>query len=673
MNLHEHAAALGPELLAAIEAKGFTELSAVQKAVLDVSLQGRDLRISSQTGSGKTLAIGLTLRNLANQAAPADAGVARPRALVVAPTRELAHQVEQELTWLYASSGGKLASATGGSNYRDEHRALARGPSVVVGTPGRLLDHLKRGAIDGSQVEAIVLDEADRMLDLGFRADLDAIFDALPSQRQTHLVSATFPRAVRSLADSVQRTPALVEGTRLGVANVDIDHVIHVVNGHQRLDAIVNLLLANPDEQTLVFVRTRADASELANELVMAGFAASGLSGEMEQGARTRTLAAFKRHGLRVLVATDVAARGIDVQDVTRVVHAELPTNADAYTHRSGRTGRAGRKGTSSLLVAPAAMVRATRLLRSLGVAHRFEPIPTAADILRSQDERIFNVLTREDAPAVAAEGGELAEGEQAPAAAAASEAAVPVVDEARWHELAKRLVEFGSVERSLSRLLARSRSGPEPRQVEQPRERPQHRDRDRDRGDSKRGYDRDRPPHLRAVPRSDGPDTRSRSYSDRPRDAGAGPVVERERRPSAAVQSGPAREYNPFRVSWGSVRGADARRLLAMVCRRGEIRGTDVGAIHVEREYAIVEVAAEVAKGFARAAGRPDPREPNVRITPERGQRVQTLGPAPGPRNASDAPEATDEAETTDVTSRPAPRKPTAGAKPFKRRSKQA
>jgi hypothetical protein len=149
--------------------------------------------------------------------------------------------------------------------------------------------------------------------------------------------------------------------------------------------------------------------------------------------------------------------------------------------------------------------------------------------------------------------------------------------------------------------------------------------------------------------------------------------VVERERRPSAAVQSGPAREYNPFRVSWGSVRGADARRLLAMVCRRGEIRGTDVGAIHVEREYAIVEVAAEVAKGFARAAGRPDPREPNVRITPERGQRVQTLGPAPGPRNASDAPEATDEAETTDVTSRPAPRKPTAGAKPFKRRSKQA
>jgi ATP-dependent RNA helicase DeaD len=517
-----------------------------------------------------------------------------------------------------------------------------------------------------------VLDEADRMLDLGFRDDLLAIFGMLPKERRTHLVSATFPRMVRALADKVQNEPAHVEGTRLGAANVDIDHVIHVVDPHQRLDALINLLLANPDDQTLVFVRTRADAAHIANELVMSGFAASGLSGEMDQAARNRALTAFRQGGLRVLIATDVAARGIDVQNVSRVVHAELPTNADAYTHRSGRTGRAGRKGTSSLLIAPAAVVRATRLLRGLGVQHRVEAIPSAAQINAAGDRRLLNALTAE--PGAPQEGDEVAESTRQ--------------DDSkleRWQPLAAKLIAAGEIERTLTRLLARMGAGiTEPRNVrvfaERPRRealppRPPARGpngelRQRNRGDSPReGGRRD------YEPRASGGE--HRSYEPRT-GAGGEPQGDQEQRgprryardDSAPQPRANGREaagggaangsgeggFTRFRVSWGRQRGADARRLLAMVCRRGQIRGRDVGAIRVEAISSIVEVADAVAADFARAAGVPDPREPNVVI--------RRAG-------AGEAVEETREASSDERhvrTSAPRPRK-AGGAKSLQRR----
>jgi ATP-dependent RNA helicase DeaD len=614
MALTEYASVLAPELLAAIERKGYSELTAVQRAVLDETLNGRDLRITSQTGSGKTIAIGLILRSIAFEPATVSSGIARPRALVIAPTRELAHQVQQELSWLYAESGGRLATTTGGASYRDELRALAKGPTVVVGTPGRLLDHLKRGSIDTSEVGAVVLDEADRMLELGFREDLEAIFQTLPKTRLTHLVSATFPRMVRSLADAVQNQPAHVEGTRLGAANADIDHVIHIVESRERLSAIINLLLANPDDQTLVFVRTRADAAHLANELVVSGFAASGLSGEMEQAARTRTLAAFKQGGLRALIATDVAARGIDVQDVARVIHAELPTNADAYTHRSGRTGRAGRRGTSSLLVAPAAVVHATRLLRNLGIQHRFEAIPSAEQIKRADDERMLAELTAQSDEASA--------------------------DEQRWQALAERLVAVGSIERTLCRLLARTqRNTAQPREVRNFAERPV-------RGAGKPG-------RYEGNGSRDERPARPQRYEGRD-ERGAARSGGAEGRPNGRRDAGAARSFTAFRVSWGQLKGADARRLLAVVCRRGDIRGRDVGAIRVEPTYAIVDVASEVAEGFARAAALPDPREPAVLIRREGNGAEPARAETPG-KFAPRAPKR--------------PRSGGPGGKPFKRR----
>jgi ATP-dependent RNA helicase DeaD len=532
---------LGPLLAKALAERGYTELTSVQEAVLDPALADRDLRITSQTGSGKTLAIGFAVRALVAEPARAEKGVARPRALVVTPTRELARQVDEELAWLFAGSAGRVASVAGGGGYRDEVRALARGPAIVVATPGRLLDHLRNGAIDPSALVAVAIDEADRMLELGFKDELDAILAQVPAGHRTVLVSATFPRDVRALADRVQRDPAHVEGTRLGKANLDIDHVLHVVENRQKVDAIVNLLLATPDTQTLVFAHTRSRVGEIAEELAQAGFSVSALSGEMDQKARTRALAAFKRGDLRVLVATDVAARGIDVQDIARVIQVDVPTAADSYTHRSGRTGRAGRKGISSLLVAPAGVEQALRMLGRAGVSHRFEPIPSAESIRAAADERAIAELSREDGAG----------------------------QDERALALAARLLAQPNPERAVAKLFASTRLGgiAEPREV--------------------RAHE---PPK---------------------------PSRERRREPDGR-HGGRAGGWVPFRVSWGARHGADPRRLLALVCRRGGVRGSEIGAIYVEPLFSIVHVESGSADAFAQAASRPDPRDPRVTIRRE-------------------------------------------------------
>lgn len=546
MTAPELESALGPALAGALAAKGYAELTPVQEAVLDPALGERDLRITSQTGSGKTLAIGFALRGLAAERGLAQKRAAQPRALIVTPTRELARQVEEELGWLFARCPGRVTSVAGGGSYREEARALARGPAIVVATPGRLLDHLRSGAIDAGGVAALALDEADRMLELGFKDELDAILAQLPAERRTILVSATFPREVRALADRFQRDPVHVEGTRLGSAHLDIDHVVHIVENRQKVDAIVNLLLASPRAQMLVFAHTRSRVGEIAEELSRAGFAVSALSGEMDQRARTRALAAFKRGELRALVATDVAARGIDVQDIARVIQVDVPSAADAYTHRSGRTGRAGRKGISSLLVAPAGVEQALRMLGRAGVSHRFEAIPSAEEIRRAADERLLEELSREVAP------GEEPAGERARA-------------------LAARVLAGPDAERAVARLLESTRL----RGVAEPREVRAH-----------------EPPR---------------------------PSRERRREPDARREGRPA-GWVPFRVSWGARHGADPRRLLALVCRRGQVSGRDVGAIYVEPFFSIVHVESGVAGAFARAASRPDPRDPRVTIRRERG-----------------------------------------------------
>jgi ATP-dependent RNA helicase DeaD len=462
---------------------------------------------------------------------------------VIVPTRELARQVEQELTWLYAAQGARITSVAGGAVYRDERRALTKGPVVVVGSPGRLLDHVDRGAIDLSGVGAVVLDEADSILDLGFREDLEAILARTPTTRATHLVSATFAASVRAFADKVQKDPATVEGTQLGAANTDIEHVLHLVDPGERVDALVNLMLGFPDEQMLVFARTRADVAKVAGELKEAGFVVASLSGDMEQPERNRALAAFRNGKVRALVATDVAARGIDVKDIARVVHLEPPGDAESYTHRSGRTGRAGRKGTSSTFVGSGDLGKTLRLLRRAGVSHRLEPLPSADELRRRDDDRFLAELTSDDVD--------------------------DRVDE-RTSLLALRLAQGREPARTIARLLLRSRqsAGPLPRVVRVVA-----------------------PP---AMP-------------------SAGPRTAAAPGPQAALAGG----WVTFRVSWGAVHGADARRLLASVCRRGKIGAGDVGSIRIGPTSSVVEVSASVASSFASEAAKPDSRDRRVHIRP--------------------------------------------------------
>src|SRR5580692_2061830 len=387
---------VGPALASALAGKGYDTLTPVQEAVLDEALEGRDLRITSQTGSGKTIAIGFAVRDLLDDLTTQFGGVARPRVLVLTPTRELAKQVADELTWLYAPLRVRVAAVTGGAGYLDQKRALSSNPAVIVATPGRLRDALERRKIDPSSLAAVVLDEADSMLDLGFREDLDAILAMLPVERRSHLVSATFSGDVVSLADRFQRDPVHVQGTRLGEAHADIEHVVHLVEPSQRVDALINLLLADEDAKSLVFARTRADVARIAGALSEASFVVRTLSGEMEQPERDRALAAFRQGGVQALIATDVAARGIDVRDIARVIQVEPPTDVETYTHRSGRTGRAGKQGTSVLFVAPGHYPAIARGLSRAKIAHRVEPIPRPEAIQRAREEKLVAWLARE-------------------------------------------------------------------------------------------------------------------------------------------------------------------------------------------------------------------------------------------------------------------------------------
>ncbi|RYE94265.1 MAG: DEAD/DEAH box helicase, partial [Myxococcales bacterium] len=326
------ALALVPEALrGAIEARGYTSLTPVQQAVLAAE-PGRDLRVSSQTGSGKTVAFGLVIGRTLPTLPPATKK--GPRVLVMAPTRELAQQVRHELAWLLAPLNLRVLSVTGGTSVRGDLVALRQGAEVVVGTPGRLADHVRSGAVVCDDVAMVILDEADEMLDMGFADELAAVLDKVPSERSMHLVSATFASAVMALANRYQRNPQAIMGTPPGDANADIDHVIHYVARDERLDALVNLLLLAPAEPTLIFTRTREGAAELVRLLREMDLGALLLTGDLDQQERQRTLESFRAGRVRVLVATDVAARGLDVPGITRVIHTDPPEDPDAYTHR---------------------------------------------------------------------------------------------------------------------------------------------------------------------------------------------------------------------------------------------------------------------------------------------------------------------------------------------------
>ena len=377
-------------LATALQKKGYETLTPVQESVLAPEIGEQDLLVSAQTGSGKTVAFGLALASslLGDEAHLSIAEA--PLALIIAPTRELAVQVRKELDWLYAEAGGQIASCIGGMDMRDERRALSRKPHIVVGTPGRLIDHIKRGSLEMSGLRAIVLDEADEMLNMGFREELEEILESAPEDRRTLLFSATVSKPIARLAENYQNDALRLNTISNREQHGDIEYHAVEVTPDDVEKAVINLLLFHDAPNTLVFCSRRDGVNKLNARLNNRGFAVVALSGEFSQKERSNALLAMRDGRARVCVATDVAARGIDLPGLDLVIHADLPTNKEALLHRSGRTGRAGRKGASVLIVPTRGRRKAERLLRDAGVSAHWGKPPSTAEIQKSLDSRIL-------------------------------------------------------------------------------------------------------------------------------------------------------------------------------------------------------------------------------------------------------------------------------------------
>lgn len=574
-----------PSLLRALLDRGLAEPTAVQRAILEVGDPSVDLMVSAQTGSGKTVAFGLalapTLLGEAERFPPVPRGgpMPGPMALVIAPTRELAQQVARELTWLYDMAGGAVATCVGGMDPTRERQALGRGPQFVVGTPGRLCDHLERGALVLSQLRAVVLDEADEMLDMGFRDELERLLKAMPGERRTLLFSATIPPAIAALAKRYQRNAVRVATAGEAQPHADITYQAIAIRPEDRLAATINVLRYHESGGALVFCATREGVQQLTEELAGRGFAVVALSGELSQRERNRALVQLREGHARVLVATDVAARGLDLPALDLVVHADLPINREVMIHRSGRTGRAGRKGTSVLLAPLRRRGFVERVLSTKAAPLAWVPAPTEREIAARDLARLDAELT-----------GELA--------------ALDEPTRARGRELASRMSAD-----DLAALLVASRLAqlPAPASLElaAAERRPA----------THRRHDDDRAPHARPTRDDDRPHARpTRDDHARPRPA----REDHAPRPRARAGEPPSQgDYVLFRINVGRRGNADPKWLIPLLCRRGDIDRRAIGKILVLPGESHVEIARSHAAEFAAKASRPDPRDRKIHISP--------------------------------------------------------
>jgi ATP-dependent RNA helicase DeaD len=532
--------ATNPALARALIARAYDEPTAVQLAVLDAKAAGRDLLVSAQTGSGKTVAFGLALASTLLGEAEKFERAAAPLALIIAPTRELAMQVQRELAWLYAETGARVASCVGGMDVVREKHALQAGCHIVVGTPGRVRDHLERGRLDASSLRAVVLDEADEMLDLGFREDLQFILDATPPERQTLLFSATMPKAIETLARTYQRDALRIETVARDKPHADIEYrAIRTAPRDGEL-AVVNVLRFYDAGAALVFCSTREAVRKMHLRLAERGFAAVALSGELTQNERNTALQSLRDGRSRVLVATDVAARGLDLPDLALVIHADLPNDRETLLHRSGRTGRAGRKGTCVLIVPQPRRRRAETLLMAAGVKAFWGPAPTADEIRAKDQQRLLShpifaePATEED----------LALGRALMAGGRTAD------------EIAMALMRFHRAQLPAPEEIADPGAGP----------RALHDNRPRALGDR---------PHAGA-----------------PGGDGAGQRADRADRDDMVW----------FRISIGRAHNADPRWLLPLLCRAGDVSKAEIGTIRIFDRDSRFQIAAVHADRFAAA-----------------------------------------------------------------------
>jgi len=529
----------------ALSERGYTDATPVQAAVLETEAEGRDLLVSAQTGSGKTVAYGIAIADALLDGADTMGPAHEPLALIIAPTRELALQVQRELNWLYQNAGARVIACVGGMDPGKERRQLSDGVHVVVGTPGRLRDHLERRALKVSALKAVVLDEADEMLDLGFREDLEFILETTPEERRTLLFSATLPKAIVTLARNYQRDAFRIQTIGETRGHADIEYRVMKVGHHMTESVIVNLLRFLDPPSALVFCSTRQSVRHLEATLLERGFAAVALSGELSQHERNHALQALRDGRARVCVATDVAARGIDLPNLGLVIHADLPQDAEVLQHRSGRTGRAGRKGVSILLVPNSRRRRAEEMLGRARVDFSWSDPPTAEDIRKLDQERLLQ-------SAILTEPGTEDDLAMADALLAAHSS----------RDIAAAFVKMYRAQ------LPSPEDVSEPVDMRKPREQTHHK---KDR--------RKRPDNADRHPRGDN--------ADRPREK---------------PKSSPREMANGvwFKLTVGRERNADPKWLLPEICRQGEITKRDIGAIRVYETETRFEVDPSVAVKFA-------------------------------------------------------------------------
>ncbi len=562
----------------------------MQAAVMAPEAEDRDLLVSAQTGSGKTVAFGLALtKRLLGEGerfVKADA----PRALIVAPTRELAIQVHNELTWLYAETGARITTCVGGMDPRRERDFLRSGVHIVVGTPGRLCDHLERGALSLGKVEAIVLDEADEMLDMGFREDLERLLGAAPVERRTLMFSATIPKDIAMLAKKYQKNALRVATATEHERHRDIEYIAVPIVPRERDLAVVNLLRYHDAPGALVFCATRDGVTRLAANLSERGFSVAALSGELSQRERNQALQALRDGRARVCVATDVAARGLDLPDLAIVIHADLPQNKQVMVHRSGRTGRAGRKGTAILIVPDAARRFAERLLHSAHLEAAWKMPPTSDDIrIRDQDQLVLDIRALTEDP----------------------------TDDDR--QVARTLLLDRSAEDLVAALVHQRRQArPAPEELTIP---PSMRPARGPGSAPPRPTPNSRPPLTsKPAPRAE---RTERRLKEQP--------VEVDRRRTKSEPARPAqRDEAPrrdrdqdgqrgagvwFTVNVGRSKNADPKWIVPLLCRRGGINKASIGKIQILARETRVEIAADVSDRFAEAARKPDAKDRNIQI----------------------------------------------------------
>lgn len=380
LNLH-------PGLVQAIIERGYTTPTPIQAGLIPLMLAGADVIGQAQTGTGKTAAFALPiLQNL-------EPDQKLPQALVLAPTRELAVQVADAFYQYGKHLGARALAVYGGAPYGRQITRLNKGVDIVVATPGRLLDLLKRGAINLRLVKTVVLDEADEMLKMGFIDDVETILAETPATRQTALFSATLPKPIRRLADKYMRDPQSVTIQREQVTAEMIEQRCYLVNQRDKFTALTRLFEVEDITSALIFARTRVGTGELANELTVRGFPAEALNGDLSQEARERTLRRFRNKQIKVLVATDVAARGLDIDDISHVFNYDLPDDPEVYVHRIGRTGRAGKTGLAISLVTPSQKRRILSVERFTRQKFTYLPLPTDDDIKQRRENELLEKM----------------------------------------------------------------------------------------------------------------------------------------------------------------------------------------------------------------------------------------------------------------------------------------